>query len=188
MFVATLVISIPLRRLKVMQFEVEFSERVDVFAEVQGKHYNQLNFLRGTLNDSDYFAGKYFLNDRNTFQNITVELLNKYSSFFNDELKTNLHFDTVEEDELNEISDRRVKRLIETVSNLDDDESYLIRNRTILGNHMMVIKAEDRDSDLYIIISSSEYEFGEFDARIIESLLIVAKSIYRNVIFMQSVE
>lgn len=187
MFVATLAIAIPLRRIKVMQFEMEVAESINEIAEVQHKHVNQLYFLRSTLNDSDFFIGKYLKSGGNSYKNIAIELLTNYSSFFNDELKTNLHFDTVKEDELSKISDRSVKRLIETVRDYND-KNFIIRNRTIFGNHMMIIKAEDRDSDVYFIFSSSEYEFGEYDAYIIESLLIVAKNIYWNVVFMESVE
>lgn len=57
-FVAMNIVAKPLKRIKVMQFEVEFNEVANEIAKVQDKQLNQVHFLSTILKERDYFISK----------------------------------------------------------------------------------------------------------------------------------
>ncbi|WP_156291710.1 hypothetical protein [Oceanobacillus salinisoli] len=175
-FLATTIIAIPLRRIKVMQFEVEFAEKATEIAEIQDKQFNQLHFLEKVLKENSYFIGRFYQEDGIPYKAVIEHLLHSYEIFFNDELGTNLHFELVDAGNGETFEDKRLKRMMTTFDN-PENNNVLIRNRTIFGSNILMLHQEELEEDLCILLSSSEYEFTDFDVKIIQSLLETARII-----------
>ncbi|WP_130860424.1 hypothetical protein [Gracilibacillus phocaeensis] len=178
LFLATIIIAIPLRRVKVMQFEIEFAEKATEIAKIQDKQFNQLHFLENVLKEDNYFIGKFHQKDGIPYREVIEHLFHSYEVFFNDELKTNLHFEWIDAGNGENFDDKRLKRLMDTLKTQEND-NVLIRNRTIFGSNILMLYQEELElgAELYILLSSSEYEFTDFDVKIIQSLLEIARII-----------
>lgn len=179
-FLATTIIAIPLRRIKVMQFEVEFAEKATEIAEIQDKQFNQLHFLTKVLIEDNYFIGMFYQEDGIPYRAVSEYLFHSYEVFFNDELGTNLHIELTEKGNGETFDDKRLKRLMATFDNPENDD-VLIRNRTIFGSNILMLHQEELDIELCILLSSSEYEFTDFDVKIVQSLLETARIICNNI-------
>jgi hypothetical protein len=85
-FVAMIVIATPLKRIKVMQFEVEFAE----IAKQQEKQLNQFHFISSVLKLNTYFIGRVSSFSPVPYERTIQEILAKYEEFFQNELLINI--------------------------------------------------------------------------------------------------
>lgn len=184
-FLATITIAIPLRRISVMQFEVEFAEKATEIAEIQDKQLNQLLFLERVLRDNGYFIGMHFQKEGIPYKEVIEDILDSYEHFFNDELKTNLHFEIVDVKNDETFDNRKLNQFKNTLSKPEKDD-YLVRNHTIMGNNLLMIHQEEQEEELFILLSSSKYEFTDYDVKIIQSLLETTRIICDNISMMST--
>jgi hypothetical protein len=175
-FLSTVIIAIPLRRIKIMQFELEFEEKAVEIADIQDKQFNQVHFLEKVLKNNNFFIGKFYKKKGIPYKAVIEYLFNSYELFFNDELGTNLHFELADKRNGEKFNDKRLKRLMNTVTT-PGNSNTLIRNRTIFGNNILMLYQEELGEKLCILLSSSEYEFTDFDIKIIQSLLEIARMV-----------
>lgn len=169
-FIATITIAIPLRRISVMQIEIEFVEKATAIAEIQDKQLNQLLFLERVLKDNGYFIGMYFQKEGIPYREVMEDILDAYEKFFNDELKTNLHYEIVDVHNREEFGSRKLNRLQRTLRKPESDD-HLIRNHTIMGENLLMFRKEEQEQELLILLSSATYEFTDYDVKIVQSLL-----------------
>ncbi|WP_174614747.1 hypothetical protein [Virgibacillus ihumii] len=77
-----------------------------------------------------------------------------------------------------EFDNRQLNRFKKTLSKSEDDnDNFLIRNRTIMGENVLMLQQEEQDEELFVLFGSSEYEFTDYDIKIIQSLLETARII-----------
>lgn len=173
LFLATIILAIPLRKVRMMQFEVEFAEKANEIANIQDKQLNQLLFLERVLKDNAYFIGNYFQEKEIPYREIIEDILESYEKFFTEELKTNLYFEIVDEKYGETFDNNQLNRFKNTLSKPAKDND-LIRNHTMWNNNILMIHQEE---ELFILLSSSEHEFTDYDIKIIKALLETTRMI-----------
>lgn len=181
-FLSTTIIANPLRKIKVMQFEVEFAEKATEIAQIQDKQFNQLHFLERVLKENNHFIGKFFNSPIIPYKDVVEEIFQSYEEFFNDELNTNLHFELIDIGNNESFEDRRLNRMLTSITN-PVNERTMIRNRNVLGNNLLMLyqQEEEYNKEFCILLSSSEYEFTDYDIKIIQSLLETSRIICDNI-------
>jgi hypothetical protein len=167
-FIAMNIIANPMKRIKMMHFEVEFAE----IAKVQEKQLNQFHFLSTALKQNDYFVHKVIGIDHIPFEKTIVEILKKYEEFFDNDLQININAQISEmQPNTDCFSKTEYNRIAKELSEEDEESKKFITRKKFFGdtNFMMGIR-EEFGSKYVVLIESKEHIFTDYDKEVLKSI------------------
>lgn len=174
-FVAMIVIATPLKRIKVMQFEVEFAE----IAKQQEKQLNQFHFISSVLKLNTYFIGRVSSFSPVPYERTIQEILAKYEEFFQNELLINIQAQVWEYQAgtspfsnpyYTNVMDRLV---LETSS----DKQVFIKNKVSVDTNILMAVREEFGKKVIVLIESKEHTFTDYDKEVVISIFEYGKNI-----------
>lgn len=168
-FVAMILISNPLKRIKVMQFEVEFTE----LAKVQEKQVNQFNFLSTVLKENDTFLAWAIDEEDDSFKRTVTELLTKYEQFFETELDININAYISKYDPYaSSFTQPEYNRMANKLAQQLKEENQFMTKKRIFGKTNLMMTVKDYYGQKYVVlIESEEHIFADYDREVLKSLL-----------------
>jgi hypothetical protein len=183
-FVAMNLIANPLKRIKVMQFEVEFAE----LAKVQEKQLNQFHFISSVLRQNDYFIKKFKNSDDIPFEQVLRELLMKYEEFFDTELQISLSTQVLEYQERKDsFSSPEYNRLINLlIDELDSKALTKIHTRKKMFGETNIMLAARREmaGDYIVLIESKDHIFTDYDKEVLNGIFEYSKIITDSIMLL----
>jgi hypothetical protein len=183
-FVAMNLIANPLKRIKVMQFEVEFAE----LAKVQEKQLNQFHFISSVLRQNDYFIKKFKNSDDIPFEQVLRELLMKYEEFFDTELQISLSTQVLEYQERKDsFSSPEYNRLTNLlIDELDSKALTKIHTRKKMFGETNIMLAARREmaGDYIVLIESKDHIFTDYDKEVLNGIFEYSKIITDSIMLL----
>jgi hypothetical protein len=183
-FVAMNLIANPLKRIKVMQFEVEFAE----LAKVQEKQLNQFHFISSVLRQNDYFIKKFKNSDDIPFEQVLRELLMKYEEFFDTELQISLSTQVLEYQERKDsFSSPEYNRLTNLlIDELDSKALTNIHTRKKMFGETNIMLAARREmaGDYIVLIESKDHIFTDYDKEVLNGIFEYSKIITDSIMLL----
>lgn len=176
-FVAMNVIANPLKRIKVMQFEVEFAE----IAKVQEKQLNQFHFISTVLKENMYFIGQAsnYTGPGIPFNSTIQEILTQYELFFDTELSINIDAQVClyqsgslcfQNPEYNRMAEK-------LIAEPNPDKRMAVRKK-ITGNpnYMMAVSKEFGEINI-VLIESKEHNFTDYDKEVMKCIFEYSENV-----------
>ncbi len=183
-FVAMNLIANPLKRIKVMQFEVEFAE----LAKVQEKQLNQFHFISSVLKQNDYFIKKFKNSDEVPFELVLRELLMKYEEFFDTELQISLSTQVLEYQEQKDafLSPEYNRLTTLLIDELDSEELTKIHTRKKMFGETNFMLAARRElvGDYIVLIESKDHIFTDYDKEVLNGIFEYSKIITDSIMLL----
>jgi hypothetical protein len=183
-FVAMNLIANPLKRIKVMQFEVEFAE----LAKVQEKQLNQFHFISSVLRQNDYFIKKFKNSNEIPFELVLRELLMKYEEFFDTELQISLSTQVLEYQERKDSflspEYNRLTNLL--IDELDSKTLTKIHTRKKMFGETNIMLAARREmaGDYIVLIESKDHIFTDYDKEVLNGIFEYSKIITDSIMLL----
>ncbi|PAD94027.1 hypothetical protein [Shouchella clausii] len=182
-FVAMNVIANPLKRLKVMQFEVEFAE----IAKTQEKQLNQFHFLSSVLKQNEYFIGRVIDSGDIPYENTIQEILTKYEEFFDQELHINISTQVcVYNPEADFFSKPEYNRIAKKLAVENDPDKMIVTRKKVFGdtNFLMAIRDEFEEKFI-VLIESNEHIFTDYDKEVMKGIMEFGKNVCDTVVLLE---
>jgi hypothetical protein len=183
-FVAMNLIANPLKRIKVMQFEVEFAE----LAKVQEKQLNQFHFISSVLRQNDYFIKKFKNSNEIPFELVLRELLMKYEEFFDTELQISLSTQVLEYQErkdsfLSPEYNRLTNLLIDELDSKTLTKIYT-RKKMFGETNIMLAARREMAGDYIVLIESKDHIFTDYDKEVLNGIFEYSKIITDSIMLL----
>lgn len=89
-FVANYIIAKPLKRIKVLSLELEFSELKTEIAQIQEMQLNKFHFITSLLEQKEYFISKILDSEGVPYKQVISDVLKEYGNFLSAELGKNI--------------------------------------------------------------------------------------------------
>lgn len=174
-FIAMNFIANPLKRIKVMQFEVEFSE----VAKVQETQLNQFHFLSFMLKKTEFFCGKVEGSSEIPYLPTVQNIFTEYEQFFDQELSIHITTGVYEYDGENTYySSPEHKRLVKSLlSETDPEKWFRIRKKTFGEMNLLIGIREQYGSKYIAVLESKEHTFTDYDVEVLKSIFEHSKVI-----------
>ncbi|MFG6494762.1 hypothetical protein P8610_05350 [Fictibacillus sp. UD] len=183
-FVAMNLIANPLKRIKVMQFEVEFAE----LAKVQEKQLNQFHFISSVLRQNDYFIKKFKNSDDIPYEPVLRELLMKYEEFFDTELQISLSTQVLEYQEQKDsfLSPEYNRLTTLLMDELDSGALTKIHTRKKMfgETHFMLAARRELVGDYIVLIESKDHIFTDYDKEVLNGIFEYSKIITDSIMLL----
>ncbi|MCM3733914.1 hypothetical protein M3196_19895 [Fictibacillus nanhaiensis] len=183
-FVAMNLIANPLKRIKVMQFEVEFAE----LAKVQEKQLNQFHFISSVLRQNDYFIKKFKNSDDIPYELVLRELLMKYEEFFDTELQISLSTQVLEyQEQKDSFLSPEYNRLTNLLMNELDSEILTkihTRKKMFGETNFMLAARREMAGDYIVLIESKDHIFTDYDKEVLNGIFEYSKMITDSIMLL----
>jgi hypothetical protein len=183
-FVAMNLIANPLKRIKVMQFEVEFAE----LAKVQEKQLNQFHFISSVLRQNDYFIKKFKNSDDIPYELVLRELLMKYEEFFDTELQISLSTQVLEyQEQKDSFLSPEYNRLTNLLMNELDSEILTkihTRKKMFGETNFMLAARRELAGDYIVLIESKDHIFTDYDKEVLNGIFEYSKMITDSIMLL----
>ncbi|MDN4075968.1 hypothetical protein [Fictibacillus terranigra] len=181
-FVAMNLIANPLKRIKVMQFEVEFAE----LAKVQEKQLNQFHFISSVLKQNDYFIRKFKHSPEVPYELVLREILMKYEEFFDSELQISLSAQVSEYLGDNDyFSNQEYNRLANLLYNEQDTDRKIITRKKMFGDtNFMMAAREELTGNYIVLIESKEHIFTDYDKEVLKGIFEYSKIVTDSIMLL----
>jgi hypothetical protein len=183
-FVAMNLIANPLKRIKVMQFEVEFAE----LAKVQEKQLNQFHFISSVLRQNDYFIKKFKNSDDIPYELVLRELLMKYEEFFDTELQISLSTQVLEyQEQKDSFLSPEYNRLTNLLMNELDSEILTkihTRKKMFAETNFMLAARREMAGDYIVLIESKDHIFTDYDKEVLNGIFEYSKMITDSIMLL----
>jgi hypothetical protein len=183
-FVAMNLIANPLKRIKVMQFEVEFAE----LAKVQEKQLNQFHFISSVLRQNDYFIKKFKNSDDIPYELVLRELLMKYEEFFDTELQISLSTQVLEYQERKDsFLSPEYNRLTNLLMNELDSQILTkihTRKKMFGETNFMLAARREMAGDYIVLIESKDHIFTDYDKEVLNGIFEYSKMITDSIMLL----
>jgi hypothetical protein len=183
-FVAMNLIANPLKRIKVMQFEVEFAE----LAKVQEKQLNQFHFISSVLRQNDYFIKKFKNSDDIPYELVLRELLMKYEEFFDTELQISLSTQVLEyQEQKDSFLSPEYNRLTNLLMNELDSEILTkihTRKKMFGETNFMLAARREMAGEYIVLIESKDHIFTDYDKEVLNGIFEYSKMITDSIMLL----
>lgn len=178
-FVAMNIIANPMKRIKMMHFEVEFAE----IAKVQERQLNQFHFMSTALKSNDYFLYRAIGGNGVPYEKTIREILKKYEEFFDSDLQINISTEVLEyQPGVDPFSKKEYNRVaLELVEETEDSRKILARKKFFGNTNFMMGVFEEYNSKFIVLIESEEHIFTDYDKEVLKGICEYAKNICTTV-------
>ncbi|MFP7486429.1 hypothetical protein SFC65_19885 [Priestia filamentosa] len=172
-FVAMIVIAHPFKRIKVMQFEVEFSE----IAKVQEKQLNQFHFVSSLLKQTELFVSRVSDFEDIPYAKTLEEVLVEYEKFFDEDLDVPITtgvYTVGRDTQFFESSEYQsvARKLLEEVN---PDKQIVTRKNFLGKSNFLMAVGEEYGEKVVVLIESKEHTFTDYDKQSVEGIMEYAK-------------
>lgn len=178
-FVAMNIIANPMKRIKMMHFEVEFAE----IAKVQEKQLNQFHFMSTALKENNYFLYEAIGGNGVPYEKTIREILKKYEEFFDSDLQINISAQALEyQAGVDPFTKREYNRIARDLLEETDGSKKILTRKKFFGNtNFMMGVFEEYNSQFIILIESEEHVFTDYDKEVLKGISEYAKNICTTV-------
>jgi len=188
-FVANYIIAKPLKRLKVLSLELEFSELKTEIAQIQEMQLNKFHFVTSLLAQKEYFISKVLDSEEIPYKKVISDVLKEYGNFLSAELGENISGEVFEyEDDKKEyFFQPEYNRLVINVAE-DEKSKAILTRKNFFGdrNIMMASTKEFEGINCIVCITSDNHEFTDYDIEILKIIFEICKTICETAILAGS--